>query len=480
MKLLLRLLPVLALLLTTQFLSAQSSTLRHGLTAKRLFVDYYSPHIGEFGDFTDDYTDGAEIGYIYNLNSFLNLNVPVKIGTVRIPLTETTFSSTRFFWSAGLNLQIKYFKEDFWISPYLLGGAGVHQNENFDAAVHFPVGGGFNFKLANHLYLQIQTERRFSLEDNDDHYHHGIGFMMLIGKYREKEKTPEEPPVIDSDGDGLADGEDKCPTEAGIAALGGCPDKDNDGIIDKEDECPEVAGTAPFNGCPDSDGDGLADPQDDCPQEAGPLANKGCPLADADGDGVPDEQDQCPDAAGPLAGCPDSDGDGVADPNDNCIDAAGPASLNGCPDSDGDGVADVNDRCPTSAGTAANFGCPEIQEKEKEVLNLAMQAIQFETARATLKNESYTILDQIADILRKYPDYNVSIEGHTDSIGDSASNKRLSGKRAEACYKYLQLKGIDASRMQFIGYGEERPIANNKYKDGRKLNRRVEFNIYLR
>jgi OOP family OmpA-OmpF porin len=76
-------------------------------------------------------------------------------------------------------------------------------------------------------------------------------------------KKPEPPK--DSDGDGVPDKIDACPTLAGSAKLNGCPDKDGDGIEDKDDKCPTVAGSKEFGGCPDSDGDGIEDAKDKCP-----------------------------------------------------------------------------------------------------------------------------------------------------------------------------------------------------------------------
>lgn len=81
----------------------------------------------------------------------------------------------------------------------------------------------------------------------------------------------------DADGDGVADKDDACPNEAGVAALGGCPDADGDGVADKDDTCPNEAGLAALGGCPDADSDGIADADDACPNEAGVAALDGCP-----------------------------------------------------------------------------------------------------------------------------------------------------------------------------------------------------------
>ena len=113
-------------------------------------------------------------------------------------------------------------------------------------------------------------------------------------------------------------------------------------------------------------------------------------------------------------------------------------------------------------------------------MNFAAKNIQFETNSARIKSVSRPVLDEVASILMQYPNYNVSIGGHTDSIGNADFNQRLSEKRAKACLDYLAQKGVSRSRMSSAGYGESQPIANNKYEAGRKQNRRVEFNVFLR
>lgn len=84
-------------------------------------------------------------------------------------------------------------------------------------------------------------------------------------------------PEPDTDGDGIPDKDDRCPTVAGLASLQGCPDRDGDGIADDADACPDKAGPAEFQGCPDSDGDGIPDHLDRCPNEPGVASMKGCP-----------------------------------------------------------------------------------------------------------------------------------------------------------------------------------------------------------
>jgi OmpA-OmpF porin, OOP family len=243
----------------------------------------------------------------------------------------------------------------------------------------------------------------------------------------------------------------------------------------------------------DTDGDGVADIDDKCPNVPGLALNSGCPIVDSDGDGVADGSDKCPTLAGPVSnnGCPlvDTDGDGVADINDKCPNIAGVPSNNGCPlDSDGDGVADANDRCPNEVGPASNSGCPVsnasttttssssvVTQEVTNVMTEAMEGVQFETSSSQLKTVSYAILNKVASIMLNNPNLNLNISGHTDNVGNEANNQKLSTARAITCMKFLQNKGVAASRMTAQGYGSQQPIDDNSTKQGRDRNRRVEF-----
>jgi OOP family OmpA-OmpF porin len=238
-----------------------------------------------------------------------------------------------------------------------------------------------------------------------------------------------------------------------------------------------ICRSTPF--VPDSDNDGVSDDIDQCPDTpAGVEVDAaGCPL-DSDNDGVPDYLDQCSDTPADVdvdnKGCPlegDSDGDGVPDSLDQCPDTPSGAAVNseGCPlDSDNDGVPDYLDKCPdTHSGVTVNEeGCPA---------PVVLHGVHFEFDSAKLTLNAHKILDKVADSLRNHPELDIIIAGHTDSLGSAAYNKRLSQLRAEAVMNYLVSSGIKQSRMEAIGYGEERPIASNTTEEGRAQNRRVEL-----
>ena len=258
-------------------------------------------------------------------------------------------------------------------------------------------------------------------------------------------------------------------------------DRDKDGIIDKEDACPTEPGPAVSKGCPDQDEDGVADKLDKCRKIPGVARHAGCPIPDNDKDGVNDEADKCPTVPG-LAkynGCPvpDTDKDGIGDEEDMCPDKAGPVEFNGCPipDSDGDGLNDKNDKCPLEKGPESNNGCPEIRKEIIEKVNYTSRNIFFDYKSDVLLQSSFAPLNELAKILAENADLNLLIEGHTDNIGNPAYNLSLSQKRADAVKKYLIGRGIDSSRLRAVGLGQEKPIAENKTKEGQARNRRVEL-----
>ncbi len=116
--------------------------------------------------------------------------------------------------------------------------------------------------------------------------------------------------------------------------------------------------------------------------------------------------------------------------------------------------------------------------KQKESHNVILSGVNFEFNSAKLTAESYPILWHAAMTLLQNPDLKVDVIGYTDNIGSAKYNKKLSLKRANAVKNYLVARGVDASRINTVGMGEENPIASNKTAEGRALNRRIEFKIH--
>jgi OmpA-OmpF porin, OOP family len=101
--------------------------------------------------------------------------------------------------------------------------------------------------------------------------------------------------------------------------------------------------------------------------------------------------------------------------------------------------------------------------------------INFETGKADIIPESQTIVDQVADMLKSNDSLKVSIEGHTDNVGTAAFNKTLSENRAKSVMDAIIARGIENSRLSAKGWGQEKPIGDNKTEEGRAKNRRVEI-----
>jgi OOP family OmpA-OmpF porin len=401
-------------------------------------------------------------------------------------------------------------EESSFLQPYLIAGAGVNvmtasSTNSMDGDDLMGIlGAGINFQLSDVVGLNYQMTYGydFTSDDrdlnstttpNDAMLMQTVGLNFNIGKAPDadgdgvsdkKDKCPATPKLakvdidgcpIDSDKDGVADFEDACPNDVG--SIKGCPDRDKDGVSDKDDQCPDVAGIVSLQGCPDTDGDGVIDSKDDCPNVRGVLAFAGCP--DTDGDGIKDSEDKCPEVKGVkmFEGCPDTDGDSIPDMSDMCPQLKGPATTKGCPDTDLDGIHDGIDKCPTIAGVKENEGCPAVKKEYTQLFQRALQGIQFETGKAVIKKQSNGILDAIVKMMVDNPTFKLKIGGHTDNVGNDASNMTLSQNRADAVANYLIAHGVAPNRVTATGYGETSPVDTNKTKAGQARNRRVELDL---
>ncbi len=335
------------------------------------------------------------------------------------------------------------------------------------------------------------------------------------------------PALVDRDRDAFGDKEDLCPGEKedvdGFLDADGCPDVDNDGdtILDVDDACPDEPETV--NDFEDEDG---------CPDELDPVAvaSGEVPLLGDIGEPLPAEPpiedlplediplDEVPLEEPPLEEPPlelppaeehatDKDGDGIADDEDPCPlyaeDLDGFEDGDGCPDEDddGDGIADVDDACPREAEVYNMYedddGCPDevsitldelpateptgelVVEVDEEAGRLDVsENIYFDTAAATLRPESFPVLNKIATVLIVRDDIvGIEIQGHTDERGDAAVNRQLSKERADVVRQYLINLGVESGRLTTIGHGPDRPLDPGHDEAAWGRNRRVEFHI---
>lgn len=451
------------------------------------------------GDFGSDYwkfhTGQYAPGMGVNLYLFrgLDLNTQFFYGQLTGRRSATSYFNTTLL-NSTLGLKFKLnngwaLKEEARVQPYLLAGggwtyasrAGLTDGNRIDEKKGYTDvmgGAGISLRLGGGVSLFVQSSQHLPLYANLD----GV---PALNTSRWADRFLQH--------------------SAGLTFnLGQARDTDEDGVPDRLDQCPKtpIDIEVDAHGCPlDDDHDGVPNYQDQCPNDPGTAEMRGCP--DTDHDGVDDVDDVCPDVAGTpeLHGCPDTDNDGVADSNDNCLDTPAGATVdaNGCsvvtasaptkPDStrttstatdtDGDGTPNSTDRCPNDAGPASNHGCPEIRDRDRQRLRQATLFIGFERNQAKLLPSSYATLDTIAQILAQYPNYSLSIAGHSDSQGSFTYNLRLSRDRATAARRYLLDKGSADSRVEQRGYGPSHPLADNTTEAGRIRNRRVEFDLFL-
>jgi outer membrane protein OmpA-like peptidoglycan-associated protein len=377
-------------------------------------------------------------------------------------MVSLTSGTTKFSKTHSLNyvtLAPRYEVKSFAVALPLT----INQIDGFKAGVSFRLGPIF---IGSGSIITVLANGG-KVQNADGHFGLEFGSFEKNKKIKKKE-TPVVPVVVvtttvkakivDTDGDGIADGEDKCPTVPGLAKYGGCPltDLDSDGIGDADDKCPTVPGLAKYAGCPipDTDSDGVNDEMDKCPTVYGSKNYNGCPAPDTDSDGVNDDDDKCPTIAG-LAkyhGCP-------------------------IPDTDGDGVNDEMDKCPTVKGSPSNFGCPAIKKDIIQKVNIAAKNLQFKTGKSVILKVSYLQLNKVIAILKANPMLNLSISGYTDNVGSASKNLELSADRANAAKAYFVSHGISADRITAQGFGPDNPIAPNTTAAGKAKNRRVEFKI---
>ncbi|HEY6004534.1 MAG TPA: OmpA family protein [Anaeromyxobacter sp.] len=119
----------------------------------------------------------------------------------------------------------------------------------------------------------------------------------------------------------------------------------------------------------------------------------------------------------------------------------------------------------------------QVKKTENGLLVQMKNDILFDTGSDGVKSEGVSELSKVGDIIAKYSDDRVRIEGHTDSVGDAKHNQALSERRAAAVKTVLVSRGVQEGQITVVGFGETKPVADNASADGRSKNRRVELHI---
>jgi OOP family OmpA-OmpF porin len=321
------------------------------------------------------------------------------------------------------------------------GGGGYTAIKSGDTDANFYFGLGAKYALTDLLHLRLDGRvlAAPNVKNNgfSPDWEVTLGFGVTLGGHAAPPPAPVVQLVKDTDGDGITDDKDNCPNEAGPKENKGCPDKD-------------------------TDGDGIVDRLDKCPDKAGPKERDGCPEEDRDHDGIVDSADKCPDDPEDKDGFEDADG---------CPD----------PDNDKDGILDEKDKCPNEPETKNGYqdedGCPDEVPAQVKAFTGVVKGINFRRNSADIKASSFPLLKQAIIVFKDYPALRVEISGHTSTEGKREFNMKLSRKRAEAVKAFLVSAGIDENRIGTVGYGPDKPIADNDTKEGTEKNRRIEFRL---
>ena len=373
---------------------------------------------------------GIAISYLKGLSNHVDFVSTLSGSFTDYPVPDKISNGNQnFLLEAAATANVKLLTDKYFINPFITAGIGASKYQGYYGAF-IPLGLGLQFKLADNTFILLNSQYRIAATENTAyHFYHSLGFAETFNKPKVEAPVvaPPMPVVLDRDGDGVLDADDKCPDTPGLAALQGCPDRDGDGIADGDDKCPDVPGIAKYQGCPipDTDGDGINDEMDKCPTVKGLARYQGCPIPDTDGDGVNDEED----------------------------------------------------KCPTRPGPVSNQGCPVIAKEVIEKINYAAKNVFFSTGSYKLLAKSFKSLNAVVDLLKADESLMIDIDGHTDAQGTNEKNQILSDNRAVAVKNYLVSKGIAESRLKSTGYGETKPVADNKTAAGRAKNRRTEMTV---
>lgn len=364
-------------------------------------------------------------------------------------------------WFPSLHTDLYYHLSDGRFQPYVF--AGLHgSSRSGSSAISAPVGFGGRYMIFNdHAMLTAQVGYGLGLTNtvsNNVIASWGVYINMSKNKSKSLVETPDKiqsaNSINDTDGDGIVNEKDKCPTVAGLMSNEGCPvslcfscvgnklnDRDYDGIADDKDKCPDISGPVTNQGCPidDKDGDGVVDAKDKCPYEYGPPSNDGCPISDRDGDGIIDNKDRCPDVFGSV----------------------------------------LNEGCPTGniSGSMSQSLAPDRIIPGKNGNDTTVYVVYFNFNQYDL-DISFNVVNRLKDYLKANTEYKCQLIGHTDLEGDTEYNLKLSAKRVEIVRNYFMSYYIDKSRISTGFFGKQQPAIKTVDKNIGWRNRRVEVRLF--
>ncbi|MEO1217446.1 MAG: OmpA family protein [Bacteroidota bacterium] len=418
---------ILVVLLVSSFqVHAQTSQtpVTTGLSAS--FLDYQGPLTGNYTDF-NSFNPGITIG----ANAFLSEALNFGLNTTFVPQTTYPVTQTETIGTSLIDvnalLQLKsngtIFQEESFFAPYLSVGFGLNTASN-NLRLYVPGAFGIRLRMSKNFALNFEGMYKYGIgEGNFQPLTYSAGFVFAlpanpkkVPPKQQKQPKKEEMPIASN------------------------ADADNDGVLDRDDLCPNEPGRAMFLGCPEDESAKEEKPSDIALTQDNELENtQGSESMSI----VEDNQPQ-------------------------------PAQIENYEET----PAEIYTEQDTYKENTYTEG-QGISSADQSILNTAMRNILFEPASDELTYESYPVLDQVADLMNKYPNHSLEVHGFTDNTGKSKDNKVLSVKRAYKVKYYLVYqKGIRMARISSDGYGDASPISTNDSAEGRKQNRRVELRMF--
>ncbi|MEO1451347.1 MAG: OmpA family protein [Bacteroidota bacterium] len=418
-------LPLVSLLLLPYFSTAQTSESPWMAGLSAVFLDYQGPMNGNYTQ-----VRSFDPGISFSAHAYVNRFLNASLNSSFVPETQYPLEQDRILGTSLLdvNALVKlksnglFLREDALIAPYITTGFGLNTASN-NIRLYAPIGLGFHVQVSSNFSIQIESLYKQRLKEGDfQHISHSAGFVFAMPSNKKPKPKPPTRPDPEKD------------------VLAAAPDRDGDGVPDRDDLCPDLKGKSMYLGCPEEpekgEKTGIAKTE-----EPDPLPVKTSPA------------DPAPATSSMAATDTDSDpfGSPAGDPSD----------------------LDINDGASFTPAPQQTLGSADMAFLER-----AMQNIYFESGSEQLTWESKTILDTVATILNRYPNFDLQVLGHTDNTGSQNSNIVLSIRRAFNVKYYLVYeKGVRMSRISSDGYSSVAPVSDNESESGRSQNRRVEFKL---
>jgi OOP family OmpA-OmpF porin len=448
----------------------------------------YKVHVQDFG-VTEKYNDTCNcledvrlldksntnlgLSFYKNVDEKFAYSVDWMLGYGYVSRKTPSLRDKERSWMSTARADFYYYltSRQLQLQPYAVGGLHASLRRGTLLAT-FPVGMGVRYMFFNNrTMVTLQVGYGLGLTNrirNSVVYSSGL-YVNLDKKQKPKsvdlnssqslsESSSIMYNVVDTDGDGITDSIDKCPTVPGLAINNGClvSDRDGDGVVDQYDKCADVAGDVKNEGCPvipivdlvDRDKDGIADSIDVCPDMAGTLENKGCPVK------VVASYDTV------KVNYVEKLADDTIKSNDNKSKTPIISSS-----------VDFKPMTPIISSSV------DFKPMVTEDLKAPDYIIYFDFNKRLLKSKSIKILNDVVKYMQQHPNVKVSLKGHADLEGNIKYNKDLSMRRVQNARYHMTRMGIVSDRIVTDYYGKTKPVVETMEKSIGWKNRRVEIFI---